>query len=452
MAKKALPKRVKTLKRGHAKDVKMCEAVATYRQEQAKPEGSRRGARKIAEDLGIPNQWRTIINRANGGRSVQEAHEEQQKLTPAEEAVLVDFLLQSAERGFPQYIFDIESCANIIRAVRLGPECEKVGDDWADRFLNRHHDVLQTHWSKPLDTQRAQAMNPEAKKKWFELVEKFVVQQGIRPEDLYAMDETGCPPSDQGTSCMVGARGSKTQHKQGGSNRENVTALVTICADGTTLHPTIVFKGKNFMTKWADNNVSGASFAHSPNGWTDGELGLQWMIKDFDAHTKEKAGGRTRVLLMDGHSSHYTLELLKYARANNICILGYPPHCTHALQGLDVVCFAKLKKEFHMEIQQFEALHRSRVMKADFAGVFGRAFLRAFTEETVRAAFEATGIWPFNPDAVAEKHTKPSLATFTKSGFPLQQPSLHALRTDRRTLTPARVVSSNLDTSNTGCG
>jgi hypothetical protein len=47
-------------------------------------------------------------------------------------------------------------------------------------------------------------MNPEAKKSWFELVKKYVVELGIRPEDLYAMDETGCPPSDQGMRRVVG--------------------------------------------------------------------------------------------------------------------------------------------------------------------------------------------------------------------------------------------------------
>ena len=79
---------------------------------------------------------------------------------------------------------------------------------------------------------------------------------------------------------------------------------------------------------------------------TDGEIALEWMKNDFDPVTKEKAAGRTRVLLMDGHGSHYTLKLLEYAQANNIVILGYPPHCTHVLQGLDVVCFAKMKTEF----------------------------------------------------------------------------------------------------------
>jgi hypothetical protein len=147
------------------------------------------------------------------------------------------------------------------------------------------------------------------------------------------------------------------------------------------------------------------------------------MKNDFDPATKEKAAGRTRVLLMDGHGSHYTLELLEYARANNIVILGYPPYCTHVLQGLDVVCFAKMKTEFRHEIRTFEDLHKAKVKKGDFTGVFGRAFLRAFTKESVEAAFRATGIHPFNPDVIPEKAVKASLPTSTKAGFPLVQPS-----------------------------
>jgi len=83
-------------------------------------------------------------------------------------------------------------------------ECEKVGESWVGIFLDRHHEILQTHWSKPLDTQCVQAINPEAKKKWFEIVKKYIVDLGILPENLYGMDETGCPLSDQGTQRVVG--------------------------------------------------------------------------------------------------------------------------------------------------------------------------------------------------------------------------------------------------------
>ena len=148
---------------------------------------------------------------------------------------------------------------------------------------------------------------------------------------------------------------------------------------------------------------------------------MLWMVKDFNAQTKEKAGGHTRVVLMDGHSSHYTLELLEYARDNNIVILGYPPHCTHVLQGLDVVCFAKMKEEFRKEIHVFEDLHMTGVGKSNFAGVFGHAFLQAFTPESVKAAFGATGVHPFNPGIITDKHMQPSLLTSTKASSPLPQ-------------------------------
>jgi len=101
-------------------------------------------------------------------------------------------------------------------------------------------------------------MNPEAKKKWFKLLEEFVVKAGVRPEDLYGMDETGCLPSDQGTERVVGGQRTKTQHKQGGADCENVTALVTICADRTVLCPTIIFKAKKFRAKWAQDNEAKA--------------------------------------------------------------------------------------------------------------------------------------------------------------------------------------------------
>lgn len=38
------------------------------------------------------------------------------------------------------------------------------------------------------------------------------------------------------------------QHKQGSAEQENVTAIVIICADGTVLQPTIIFKVPHILT------------------------------------------------------------------------------------------------------------------------------------------------------------------------------------------------------------
>lgn len=166
----------------------------------------------------------------------------------------------------------------------------------------------------------------------------------------------------------------------------------------------------------------------STNGWTDSDLVLEWMVEDFDCQTKDKVAGKTRDLLMDGHSSHYTPELLDFARSNNIVILSYPPHCTHALQGLDIVCFSRMKEAWKEEIHKFEELHRSKVMKGDFTEVFGRAFIKAFTKETIYSAFEKTGVYPFNPEVVTEQQMKTSEPTSTIGSLPVSLPSpIHAI-------------------------
>jgi hypothetical protein len=54
---------------------------------------------------------------------------------------------------------------------------------------------------------------------------------------------------------VVGARGTKTQHKQGDADQGNVMAIVTICADWTSLRLTIIFKGQGFMKSWFRDNV-----------------------------------------------------------------------------------------------------------------------------------------------------------------------------------------------------
>lgn len=83
------------------------------------------------------------------------------------------------------------------------------------------------------------------------------VYHHLRPEDdpveapfLFGMDETGIMLGVGGKQKVVGASGQKIQHMKRDGNRELVTVMVTICADGTKLKEWIIFKGKNFQDRW----------------------------------------------------------------------------------------------------------------------------------------------------------------------------------------------------------
>jgi hypothetical protein len=119
-------------------------------------------------------------------------------------------------------------------------------------------------FSKPLDTVCAHALNPTIVCHWFnEVVKKQYLDRRILPKNSYGMDESGFPPEASHTRQVVWRQGTKTQHKQGTANWENVTALVMICADGTVLRPTIIFKGKNFVKSWRNDNVAQALYVLS---------------------------------------------------------------------------------------------------------------------------------------------------------------------------------------------
>ncbi|KAJ3514281.1 hypothetical protein NMY22_g14790 [Coprinellus aureogranulatus] len=91
---------------------------------------------------------------------------------------------------------------------------------------------------------------------------------------------------------------------------------------------------------------------YSEKGWTHSEIGLDWL-KLFDRQTSAKAGDEWRLLLVDGHNSHYGYEFLKYAREHKILVLCYPAHTTHVYQGLDVVIFATLKLRLSQECDKW---------------------------------------------------------------------------------------------------
>lgn len=158
----------------------------------------------------------------------------------------------------------------------------------------------------------------------------------------------------------------------------------------------------------------------SPKGYTDGDLSLAYL-QFFDEQTREKANGRYRRLIVDNFNSHCTLYFLEYARANKIIIVAYPPHCTHALQGLDVVIFARLKQLWGSKLRALEK-ENNRVTKATFLRTYGEVREGAFTTDNVLSAFRSTGIRPFNPSVITPDQLAPSLATSTEYTGPIELP------------------------------
>src|SRR5436190_17270869 len=171
---------------------------------------------------------------------------------------------------------------------------------------------------------------------------------------------------------------------------------------------------KESHTTWLQDFNEGdeAYFASTANGWSCNELGLQWLQKVFHPHTKDKAGNRLCLLIVDGHSSHVNLKFIDWADQHRIIIMILPPHSTHRLQPLDVSLFSPLATAYTNQITKLMSDNNGLVSmsKCEFWPMFKVSWAASFTAENIASSFAKTGIWPYRPETIIDKITHPSQA------------------------------------------
>ena len=119
------------------------------------------------------------------------------------------------------------------------------------------------------------------------------------------------------------------------------------------------------------------------------------------------------LLVLDGHGSHITIDVIEYARLNGIHLLCLPSHTSHILQPLDDGVFKSFKSFFSKVCHQYMAKNLGSVITEDIlAFVVGSAIVQSHTctPLNIRGGFKIAGIFPFNPGEVSDRQLAPSKA------------------------------------------
>ena len=171
---------------------------------------------------------------------------------------------------------------------------------------------------------------------------------GILDDDLYNFDETGFMMGIIFLGMVVTTSDGRIRAKlsQPG-NREWATVIQGINGVGWAIPPFIILAAQYHLANWYQecNLPADWCIAISDNGWTNNEVGLSW-IKHFDQHTASRTKGIYRMLILNGHESHYSTDFELYCQQHNIITLYMPAHSSHLLQPLDVGCFGPLKQAY----------------------------------------------------------------------------------------------------------
>jgi hypothetical protein len=140
---------------------------------------SGRGAAKV---YSVPPS--TLSDRLNGVRTCSDAHNDQFLLTEPQEKVLVDWC----------HFLDLT--AHPLNRQTIYPKVKALcgqtpGQNWLDRFLERHKLDLFSGKTSGLDPKRAQAFNYTAIQDYFQKLKAIIDEKQIPWHNVYNMDEKG---------------------------------------------------------------------------------------------------------------------------------------------------------------------------------------------------------------------------------------------------------------------
>lgn len=238
-------------------EVEACEsrAVATYNEEleaYIHHSGKKPSFRNVAGRYGL--DYRLLQRRVqNIGISKAKSNALKSHLTEAEATQLIDFAIEMAYRAFPLTLEGLEHYAEEQVRIRK-PTFPGFGRNWIQRFILKYGDRISTKWGVSLDTIRAKSVTSDAVKHYFDLLEEAITKHNILPHNIYGFDESGFPLGCGKKTRVVGPTGAKIQKMQRDGNKENVTVMAAICADGMNVPPVIIFKGHYFLERWMQDN------------------------------------------------------------------------------------------------------------------------------------------------------------------------------------------------------
>ena len=328
-------------------------------------------------------------------------------LTREEEEEVVSYIKTMASIGHPLTLRQLRLKVAEMTQVRLTPFPNGIpGLSWVKWFRRRHPD-LSLLVAQGVETGRARGLCPENVYSFYENLVEAYQEQKYPASQIWNADESGAQAGRTGGAMVVASKGAKQAHSVELDEREHVTVLSCINAEGQSIPNFYIFKGHKFKSNYIRGCESGACMAMQPKGWMTSFLFDKWMshfVTCVQAMGGNMSPNNRHVLIIDGQNSHVTVDIVLQARTIGLDLITIPAHTSHALQPLDVSCFKPFKTAFRACRDMWSIEHKGvNARKEDLANWVSRGLKKALTPQNIRAGFRATGIWPLDATKMDKK-------------------------------------------------
>jgi transposase-like protein len=181
----------------------------------------------------------TLTRRYNAlTQSRKAAASTRRKLSLQQEQELVQYIKKLTKEGLPPTRQMVQNFAASIAQ-------STVSIRWVDQFLKRNSANLISRWTAGIDRNRHKADSEAKYRLYFELLQQKISQYNIEPCNTYNMDEKGILLGILSRSKRIFSRAlyERKEVRQAiqDSDREWISILACICADGSALDPALIY-------------------------------------------------------------------------------------------------------------------------------------------------------------------------------------------------------------------
>ena len=345
-------------------------------------------------------------------------------LTPHDEKEIVDYVFNMQDRGHPLTAAELRLKVATATQTRPMPWSARgvPSKGWLRRFRSRHPEISSRR-SQGLEVARARALCPITSESLYANLERLYTAHSYPPIHIWNCDESGVQAGRVGGATVLARRGSRSIHSIELDQKEHLSVLSCVNANGGCIPNFYILKGCYFLQDYIANYEKGVVMGMQPNAWM-----TRWLFESWISHFIEclKRGPgvdltNRHLLILDRHNSHVTLEVVKIFMELGLDIVSLPSHTSHALQPLDIACFKPFKTAFR-QIRDVWCLRNKDlpVGKQTLCEWTSTALKHALTASNIRAGFRRASIWPLD-----RKAAKTSMASSTgfKEGSAVVQSS-----------------------------
>lgn len=323
-------------------------------------------------------------------------------LSEEEEDVLVKWIKECSNKGFPQRKFNLKLSVQqfLIKTNRKSPfKSNLPGEKWYSSFMKRHPE-LSLRTSEAVSNASANISESHIRN-WFSQIEETLKSSGHfeilgDPKRVFNGDETNfqlCPKNEK----VLAEKGTQNVYEiDHAQSKTAITVMFTFSASGECTPPMIIYPYKRIPNEVLKTIPNEWGVGKSDSGWMKSELFYEYVANVLHPYLIKSNTELPIILFVDGHKSHLTYEISMLCNDLKIILIALYPNATRILQPADVSAFKPLKSEWKKAVLNWKQNNLNDILtKINFAPVLQKA-VNNIKRTNIVNGFFACGLCPWN--------------------------------------------------------